>query len=63
MGRLARAIAGVHKRHNDSADCFVPFCVFFYLCLLWPYFFQGGNVLRAGFSFLRPRAQSACISV
>jgi hypothetical protein len=33
------------------------------LCLLWPYFFQGGSVLRAGFSFLSPRAQSACMSV
>ena len=27
------------------------------------YFLNGGRILRAGFSFLRPRAQSACISV
>jgi hypothetical protein len=37
-----------------------------HLCILWllvAYLFQGGSVRRAAFSFLRPRAQSACISV
>ena len=27
------------------------------------YFLKGGKMRRAAFSFLRPRAQSACISV
>lgn len=49
-----------HTKNTQSTDYTDSFP-----CNLWIniYFFQAGNVLRAGFSFFRPRAQSACMSV
>jgi hypothetical protein len=66
MGRLARAVT-VYTKGTRIISCAFFWHLSFAALLLCPfvalYFFQGGNVLRAGFSFLRPRAQSACMSV